>query len=132
MFRKGQKVKVIDDLDKAGDQTPGINDDMREFEGQVVTLERYEDFTDCWILQEDVNNWNWTDAMLEILGDYDKRKAQEGKIERFDYNFKGKNKQGEKVFMKIKGKTVVDKVEADKLVTKERAKEIAIEHIKSL
>ena len=63
-YKVGDKVKVREDLEMGktyGELT--FSTQMREYKGQIVTIETADD--DGYQIEEDELNWYWTDEMLE-------------------------------------------------------------------
>lgn len=78
MFEKGDRVRVRRNLKEidallrlGGHSTPGVCDEMEEYEGQVFTMHSYysRDSKLCFLKEV---SWTWHEAYLELAYDDDK------------------------------------------------------------
>lgn len=96
-YKVGDKVKVREDLEIGktyGKLTFSVQ--MREYKGQIVTIETADD--DGYQIEEDELNWYWTDEMLEDV--------KEELLKEADYGIEAINEQNriEKLEIKLKNK----------------------------
>ena len=96
-YKVGDKEKVREDLEMGktyGELT--FSTQMREYKGQIVTIETADD--DGYQIEEDELNWYWTDEMLEDV--------KEELLKEADYGIEAINEQNriEKLEIKLKNK----------------------------
>ena len=65
-LKVGQKVRIRSDLitDKAYGHD-NVHMDMLKYRGQIVTIDRLQDFVRKFYIEEDYRKWSWTPEMIE-------------------------------------------------------------------
>lgn len=64
-YQVGDKVLVRSDLEenkKYGNEV--VISDMLFFKGKIVTIKHIQDHPDCYRIEEDPDQWHWTDEMF--------------------------------------------------------------------
>lgn len=68
MLKVGDKVKVREDLGNIENRQVGINEEMIEFQGKVVTIFSIADWNGVvYEIEEDEQDWYWTEEMFEKI-----------------------------------------------------------------
>ena len=69
MLKVGDKVRVIKGLKRFRNSELGINEDMLQFEGEIVTIIGVEEWGDTliYIIKEDEEEYYWVEEMFEKI-----------------------------------------------------------------
>ncbi|AYR04337.1 hypothetical protein CPD1_058 [Clostridium phage CPD1] len=78
MLKVGDKVKVREDLGNIENRQVGINEEMIEFQGKVVTIFSIADWNGVvYEIEEDEQDWYWTEEMFEKIEEKESNNMKE-------------------------------------------------------